>query len=128
MSTSRFSRREFSAVLSKSLALLCAVPGLPSILDAAQPAPIPDGAIRLNFNENPYGPSPKAVVALNSSAKITARYPDDSAVEVRDAIARECGVAPENIVLGCGSTEILRAVDAAYLGSGQNVDCRRSHF
>jgi histidinol-phosphate aminotransferase len=121
MSTSRFSRREFSAAFSKSLALLLAVPGFPRFLDAAKRKPIPDGAIRLNFNENPYGPSPQAAAALDSSAKITARYPDDAVLDVQDAIAKKNGVAPENIVLGCGSTEILRAVDVAYLPAGENV-------
>jgi histidinol-phosphate aminotransferase len=121
MSTSIFSRREFSAAFSKSLALLLAAPGFPRFLDAAKRKPIPDGAIRLNFNENPYGPSPQAVTALDSAAKISARYPDDSVLEVQDAIAQKCAVAPENIALGCGSTEILRAVDVTYLPAGENV-------
>ncbi|HEY0701492.1 MAG TPA: histidinol-phosphate transaminase [Candidatus Acidoferrales bacterium] len=121
MATSIFSRREFSAAVSKSLALLFAIPGLPTLLDAAKRKPIPDGAIRLNFNENPYGPSPKAVATLDSCAKISFRYPDDAVLELQDAIATKSGVAPENVVLGCGSTEILRAVDATYLASAENV-------
>jgi histidinol-phosphate aminotransferase len=121
MSTSRFSRREFAANFSKSLALLLAVPGFPKLLDAAKRKPIPESAIRLNFNENPYGPSPQAAAALNSSAKITARYPDDAIRDLQDAIAQKNGVAPENIALGCGSTEILRAVDVTYLAPGQNI-------
>ena len=121
MSTSRFSRREFATTFSKSLALLLAVPGFPKFLDAAKRKPIPDGAIRLNFNENPYGPSPMAAAALDASAKITARYPDDAVADVQEAIAKKNGVATENIVLGCGSTEILRSVDVTYLAPGQNI-------
>jgi histidinol-phosphate aminotransferase len=121
MSTSRFSRREFAANFSKSLALLLTIPGFSKSLDAAKRKPIPDDAIRLNFNENPYGPSPLAAAALDSSARITARYPDDSVVDVQNAIAEKNGVAPENIALGCGSTEILRAVDVTYLSPGQNI-------
>jgi histidinol-phosphate aminotransferase len=121
MARSRFSRREFSATLSKSLAMALAIPGLPSILDASDRKPIPDGAIRLNFNENPYGPSPKAAAALAACGPLASRYPDEANIELTNAIAKKYGVARENIALGCGSTEILHAVDATFLTPEKNV-------
>jgi histidinol-phosphate aminotransferase len=119
--TSKFSRREFSATLSQSLALAFAAPALPTLLDARYGNAIPEGTIRLNFNENPYGPSPKAAAALAACNSIASRYPDQASRELTGAIAKKYGVAPENIALGCGSTEILRAADVTFLASGKNV-------
>jgi histidinol-phosphate aminotransferase len=121
MTHSKFSRREFSAALGKSFAMALAVPGLPTFLDARDRKPIPEGAIRLNFNENPYGPSPKAVAALADCSKLASRYADDANLQLTDSLARMYGVSRENVVLGCGSTEILRAADATFLAPGNNV-------
>jgi histidinol-phosphate aminotransferase len=117
----KFSRREFSAAFSKSLALAFAAPALPSLLDARHRHPVPAGAIRLNFNENPYGPSPKAAAALDSCAAITSRYPDDSLLDLTDAIAKKYSLTRDNIALSCGSTEILRVADVTFLDSGKQV-------
>jgi histidinol-phosphate aminotransferase len=118
---SRFSRREFSATLTKSLAMAFALPELPSFLDARKRNAIPEGAIRLNFNENPYGPSPKAVAALAGCPRISFRYPDEADLQLSEALANKYGVTRENIALGCGSTEILHAVDVAFLSAEKNV-------
>jgi histidinol-phosphate aminotransferase len=118
---SKFSRRTFSAVLGKSLAMALAIPGLPAVLDARKREPIADGAIRLNFNENPYGPSPKAAAALADCAKISSRYPDQAGLELTDALAKKYGLTRANIALGCGSTEILHAADVTFLTPEKNV-------
>jgi histidinol-phosphate aminotransferase len=117
----KFSRREFSAALSKSLAMALATPAFSTVLDARERKPVPDGAIRLNFNENPYGPSPKAAAALAACTKIASRYPDAAGLELTEAIAKKYSIARANIALGCGSTEILHAVDNAFLTSEKNV-------
>ena len=121
MAQSKFSRREFSATFGKSLAMALAIPGLSTTLDARHHNPIPEGAIRLNFNENPYGPSPKATAALAGCSVLASRYPEDSMLDLTDAIAKKYGVSPDNIALGCGSTEILHAVDATFLTPGRSV-------
>jgi histidinol-phosphate aminotransferase len=121
MARFKFSRREFSSVFSKSLALAFAAPALPNLLDARYANPIPEDAIRLNFNENPYGPSPKAIAALASCGTLASRYPEEAEIELADAIAKKHGVARENVALGCGSTEILRAADVTFLASAKNV-------
>jgi histidinol-phosphate aminotransferase len=116
-----FSRRDFSRLFGQSLALAFATPRLPKLLDAQRRRPIPDGAIRLNFNENPYGPSPQALEALASCGHIANRYPDQTYFQVKDALAQKFNVTRDNIALGCGSSEILRGVDATFLDSNRNV-------
>jgi histidinol-phosphate aminotransferase len=79
----------------------------------------PLDAVLLNSNENPYGPS---VSALEAAAKAPAnRYPDGLEEEARAAIAKHHGVSPEQIVLGCGSSEVLRMADMAFSGPGRRV-------
>jgi histidinol-phosphate aminotransferase len=69
--------------------------------------------IRLSSNENPRGPAEASVRALRDALGGSSRYPFEQATALRDAVARSLGVKPENVLLGCGSTEILRmAVDA----------------
>jgi histidinol-phosphate aminotransferase len=121
MANFKFSRREFSAAFSKSLALAFAAPALPSLLDARYSNAIPEGVILLNFNENPYGPSPKAAAALAACTAIAARYPDQASAELTAEIAKKYGLTRENVALGCGSTEILRAADVTFLAPGKNV-------
>jgi histidinol-phosphate aminotransferase len=125
MPFAHYSRRAFSRVIAQSLAFAFAAPALRArhgMDPASRPtAPAQPTKIHLNFNENPYGPTPKALEALSSCGHAAARYPDGAYEEVRDALAAMHGVKRENIVLGCGSTEILRAADMAFLAPGQSV-------
>lgn len=121
MANFKFSRREFSAAFSKSLALAFAAPALPTLLDARFSNAIPQSTILLNFNENPYGPSPKAAAALAACTPIAARYPDQASAGLTAEIAKKYGLTRENVALGCGSTEILRAADVTFLAQGKNV-------
>jgi histidinol-phosphate aminotransferase len=75
---------------------------------------MPDDAILLNSNENPYGPSVKALEAANRSGSVANRYPDSLEDEARSAIAKHHGMTPDRIVLGCGSSEILQMADLAF--------------
>jgi histidinol-phosphate aminotransferase len=79
----------------------------------------PIDAVLLNSNENPYGPPPKVLEAAAHAAPN--RYPDGLADEARAAIAKHHGVPPEQVLLGCGSSEILRMADLAFSGSGRRV-------
>ncbi len=121
MTDAACSRRDFSRIFGQSLAVALAAPRLPILLDAPQRRPIPTGAIRLNFNENPYGPSPKALTALADCGPLANRYPDEAYRQVIATLAQKYNLQPENIILGCGSTEILRAADDAFLDSTRNV-------
>jgi histidinol-phosphate aminotransferase len=123
MPHSLFSRRDFSRTLS-SLAVAFAaprLPGRPLRLDDRRNITAPENSIHLNFNENPYGPSPKALQALDSCGPTAARYPHATNLKLTDALAKNYNVSRDNIALGCGSTEILRCVDMAFLGPGKNV-------
>ncbi len=81
-------------------------------LHAAQPE-----AIIISSNENPMGPGPKVLdairVAFGADGSRPGRY-SGSSRDLIDALAATHGVKPENIVLGCGSTQILRSVTHVY--------------
>jgi histidinol-phosphate aminotransferase len=74
------------------------------------------GPIRLDRNENAYGPSPKAIAAIQEAASRAGRYPDTTALQ--NALALRHNVKPEQIVLGAGSSEMLCMVAAAFLNAG----------
>lgn len=64
--------------------------------------------VKLNTNENPYGPSPKVIEALNEATDDRLRlYPDPVALELRTAIAKRYGVAIDEVFVGNGSDEVL---------------------
>jgi histidinol-phosphate aminotransferase len=116
------SRRRFAGALG--IAAGASLTGLAPRPAAAAPEPAteyPPGTIRLDSNENPYGPSPAALQALRRAQDDAARYPDAIEDRVVAALARTHGVEPRNIVLGCGSGEILRMADLAFLAAGRCV-------
>ncbi|OPZ59465.1 MAG: Histidinol-phosphate aminotransferase 2 [Deltaproteobacteria bacterium ADurb.Bin510] len=77
--------------------------------------------IKLASNENPLGPSPKAIAAMQAALSEMHLYPDATAAELRDAAASHFGCAPENIIAGNGSDEILDLICRAYLNPGDRV-------
>lgn len=119
--TSELSRRKFSGLAARSLALGVALPALAAEAEASLPLGVPADAIQINANENPYGPSPRALAAITRSEQVASRYPSGVAERLTDAIARFHSVRREQVAVGCGSTEILRAADAAFLGPDKNV-------
>lgn len=81
----------------------------------------PRDAVQLNSNESPYGPSPAARRAAADSVDVGGRYPDALVDELQGAIARLHGVAPEQVLLGCGSGDVIRMAAAACLGPGRTL-------
>ena len=70
--------------------------------------PAMGSVVKLNTNENPYGPSPRVAAAIAAEAGEALRlYPDPGAVRLRDALARRHGVDREQIFVGNGSDEVL---------------------
>jgi histidinol-phosphate aminotransferase len=118
------SRRAFASRQSAGLAALAA-PRLATGASRAGTAPVPaqpaPAVIALDSNENPYGPSPRALAAMTRSQAIAARYPDAREREVVETLARLHDVAPEQVALGCGSGEVLKMADAAFLGPDKRV-------
>jgi histidinol-phosphate aminotransferase len=80
-----------------------------------------DGLIRLNSNENAYGPSTKVADAIKSSIENANRYPRMEYNSLAEQIASFHNVKPEHVLLGCGSTEILRVAAFAFLGNGKQL-------
>jgi histidinol-phosphate aminotransferase len=116
-----FSRRDFARTVGGSLAAAMSAPYLHAAQGARHDQPAPEGAIHINFNENPYGPSPKALAALDTCGGIAARYPDHAYFGLSDELAHKHGVKRENIALGCGSTEILCIADEAFVAPGKHL-------
>lgn len=80
-----------------------------------------EGAVKLASNENPWGPSPKALAALREAAAGVHRYPDGACFELRRALAERLSVEPTQLVFGCGSDELLELVAKAFLGPGDEA-------
>jgi histidinol-phosphate aminotransferase len=79
------------------------------------------GLIRLNSNENAYGPSETVTEAVKSALGSSNRYPYMQYDALTESIANLHHLKPEQILLGCGSTEILRVAASAFLGSGKQL-------
>jgi histidinol-phosphate aminotransferase len=78
-------------------------------------------AIKLASNENPWGPSPKAVAAIAQMLSNLHRYPDGSSYALTRGVAQWVGCAPEEIVLGNGSNEVIEFLVKAFVGTGDRV-------
>jgi len=92
-----------------------------SIAEARLFRGVPADAIQLNANESPYGPSAAAREAMTRAQEIAGRYPGNLEEELAVTLASLHGVTPEQVVLGCGSGEILRMAAAAFLGPGRTL-------
>lgn len=77
--------------------------------------------IKLSSNENPWGPSPKAVAAFEANAATLHRYPDGGHAALRDAIAQVHGLGADRLICGAGSDELLGLLVHAYAGAGDEV-------
>lgn len=73
---------------------------------------------KLSSNETPLGPSPAAMQALDAAVNHLDRYPDGSAIKLREAIAEVHGLNPANILCSNGSDELLGLLAQTYLKPG----------
>ncbi len=122
-SPSTLTRRSLGRLLGVGAGAAILDARFPARLRAAVPAPAagpaPGGPIRLSANENPYGPCPASLDAFARSASDANRYPGAIEEELRAGLARLHGVGIEQIVLGSGSSEVLRMADAAFVPAGR---------
>ncbi|MFL6231901.1 MAG: pyridoxal phosphate-dependent aminotransferase [Thermoanaerobaculia bacterium] len=100
-----------SAALRPTLALAQAPP--------AAPAAAATGLVRLSSNENPYGPSPAAFDAMRRAFDLAWRYPDEAADALAADLAKLHGVPEDHILLGAGSSEILKLAASAFTAPGR---------
>lgn len=78
-------------------------------------------AIKLASNENPLGPSPKALEAIRAALPNLNRYPDSHCFYLVRKIAERLGVAPEQVIVGNGSDELITMATRAFLDPGDEV-------
>jgi len=81
----------------------------------------PSEIIKLASNENPLGPSPKALAAMREMLERAHFYPDGGGYYLREAIAGKFGFARENVILGNGSNEIIEFIGHGFLKPGDEV-------
>ena len=77
--------------------------------------------IKLASNENPLGPSPKALAAMRGALESAHLYPDGGGYYLREALAAKLGFTREHLILGSGSNEIIEFLGHAFLNRGDDV-------
>src|SRR5579864_1388089 len=112
-------RRQFVRQIATTAALTV---GLPALTDVAfgelvpgSRAAEPGGPIILSRNENAYGPSQKVIASMQHSLQFANRYPDPSVSALHERIAQSHSIKSEQLVLGCGSGEILSIAASSFL-------------
>ncbi|MCP4037401.1 MAG: histidinol-phosphate transaminase [bacterium] len=78
-------------------------------------------SIKLASNENPLGPSPKAVEAVRAGVEEVNRYPDGACFALRARLAERLGVEESQLVFGCGADEILELIMKTFVAPGDEV-------
>ncbi len=81
----------------------------------------PSSIIKLASNENPLGPSPRALAAMQRILPQLHLYPDGSAFHLKQRLATGLGLRPENLILGNGSNEIIEFVGHALMRPGAEI-------
>lgn len=77
--------------------------------------------LKLASNENPLGASPKAIAAITAALGDLAMYPDGGGFALKAAIAKKYSVAPEQIILGNGSNDVLELAARTFMKSGDSA-------
>src|SRR5262245_62047997 len=118
-------RRSALGCLGVGAAAVAAGPALADAAFASVLAPsvrTTGGMLRLHRNENGYGPSPRAMLAVREgSSSAIHRYPDVESEALRQRLASVHGVTPDHIVTSCGSTDLLRMASGAFLAPQTTV-------
>ncbi len=110
------------------LKLVAYEPGKPVEELAREMGMQPSDIIKLASNENPLGPSPKAVQAMRDALDRAHFYPDGGGWALRSAIAEKLDLQRENVVLGNGSNEIIEFIGHAFLRPGDDVVTAKHAF
>jgi histidinol-phosphate aminotransferase len=118
-------RRKFFRNAASGVAAAAALPPITefvfSELVSASRASEPRGPIILSRNENAYGPSQKVIASMQDALQFANRYPDPAVNALHERIAQSHSIKPEQLVLGCGSGEILSITASSFLGPGKTL-------
>jgi histidinol-phosphate aminotransferase len=124
MNTMSISRRRFAQLLGAGAAAVVVKPPL-SFAKPTQSAATSSTAggniVRLSANENPYGPSLKALQAMTDSFGLSCRYPDEHNNVLIEKLAKLNGVNHDQILLGDGSSEILKLCAETFTGKNRGT-------
>ena len=85
-------------------------------------------SIKLASNENPLGPSPKALAAIRAKLDEIHLYPDGDCFYLKNGLAKKLGVLPEQVIFGNGSNEIIELAARTFLRPGDEVVMARQAF
>lgn len=96
-------------------------PGKPIEYVARELGLDPEGIIKLASNENPFGPSPKAVAAAKTALEQGELYPDGGCFDLRQKLAEHWKLGADQFVIGNGSNEIIELLGHAFVGPGDEV-------
>lgn len=104
-------------------------PGIPRLKPYVPGKPIEElerelgisNTIKLASNENPLGPSPKAVEAAQKALAGINLYPDDSAFRLRNKLAEKFGLDQAGLILGNGSSDVIDMLARTFLAPGSNA-------
>jgi histidinol-phosphate aminotransferase len=110
------SLRRFAQVLGAGAAAAVARPALGLAKETTPTGAIRSTVVRLSSNENPYGPSTRALQAMTEAFPLACRYPDEPADALVEALAKVNGVERGQILLGDGSGEILKLAADLFTG------------
>ncbi len=77
--------------------------------------------VKLASNENPLGPSPKALAAIKKAGKKLFLYPDGASVSLRLALAKKAGLSPDQVIVGEGSDELIEILGKTFLNPGDSI-------
>ena len=119
MNTMSISRRKFAQLLGAGAAVAVVRPHLSfakPTQSIATSSTAGGNVVRLSANENPYGPSPKAFQAITDSFGLACRYPDEHNNVLIEKLAKLNGVNHDQILLGDGSSEILKLCPETFTG------------
>ena len=79
------------------------------------------GSVKLASNENPLGPSPNAVAAIRAKLDQLNLYPDGDCFYLKQGLSRKLGVAPETLIFGNGSNEIIELAARTFMRPGDEA-------
>jgi len=97
-------------------------------MEAYTPGRTVPGAVKLSSNENPLGPSLKAIEAIKEVLSGVHRYPDGASTMLKKTLADDWNVVPESIMVANGSDEIFALLAAAWISPGENAVGVRETF
>ena len=118
-------RRNFFRNVAAGAAITASLPPLADLtfseLVPSSRAAEPGGPIILSRNENAYGPSQKVITSMQDALHFANRYPDPAVNALHERIAQSHSIKPEQLVLGCGSGEILSITASSFLAPDKTL-------